>query len=65
MFTGEIGRPERDCQCRLLSAVLSDTPRNTPDRQETRFMPFTALHADLGRLDATLPDLGHKLDWGG
>ncbi|MFE2140396.1 competence protein CoiA family protein [Streptomyces sp. NPDC059456] len=26
-------------------------------------MPFTALHPDLGRLDATLPDLGHKLDW--
>ncbi|WP_097967866.1 competence protein CoiA [Streptomyces sp. or20] len=26
-------------------------------------MPFTALHADLGRLDATLPDLGKKLEW--
>ncbi|MGW9203688.1 competence protein CoiA family protein [[Kitasatospora] papulosa] len=26
-------------------------------------MPFTALHAGLGRLDATLPDLGHQLDW--
>ncbi|MEV8103999.1 competence protein CoiA family protein [Streptomyces sp. NPDC088135] len=26
-------------------------------------MPFTALHAGLGRLDATLPDLGHRLDW--
>ncbi|MCX4506732.1 competence protein CoiA [Streptomyces anulatus] len=26
-------------------------------------MPFTALHADLGRLDATLPDLGQKLEW--
>ncbi|MFA7762801.1 hypothetical protein [Streptomyces sp. NRRL S-448] len=26
-------------------------------------MPFTALHPDLGRLDATLADLGHKLDW--
>uniref|UniRef100_UPI002F90843E competence protein CoiA family protein n=1 Tax=Streptomyces virginiae TaxID=1961 RepID=UPI002F90843E len=28
-----------------------------------RFMPFTALHPDLGRLDATLADLRHKLDW--
>ncbi|MFF9607833.1 competence protein CoiA family protein [Streptomyces sp. NPDC014684] len=28
-----------------------------------RFMPFTALHADLGRLDATLPDLGGGLQW--
>ncbi|MGW6684920.1 competence protein CoiA family protein [[Kitasatospora] papulosa] len=26
-------------------------------------MPFTALHAGLGRLDSTLPDLGHQLDW--
>ncbi|OEJ22512.1 competence protein CoiA family protein [Streptomyces subrutilus] len=26
-------------------------------------MPFTALHPDLGRLDATLADLGQKLDW--
>ncbi|MFJ1561960.1 competence protein CoiA family protein [Streptomyces mirabilis] len=26
-------------------------------------MPFTALHPDLGRLDATLPDLGGGLDW--
>ncbi|MFD9543471.1 competence protein CoiA family protein [Streptomyces sp. NPDC060022] len=26
-------------------------------------MPFTALHADYGRLDATLADLGHQLDW--
>ncbi|MFF1561022.1 competence protein CoiA [Streptomyces sp. NPDC058279] len=26
-------------------------------------MPFTALHADLGRLNATLHDLGHGLDW--
>jgi Competence protein len=28
-----------------------------------RFMPFTALHPDLGRLDATLPNLGGGLDW--
>lgn len=26
-------------------------------------MPFTALHPDLGRLYATLPDLGGGLDW--
>ncbi|MFD3334631.1 competence protein CoiA family protein [Streptomyces sp. NPDC058700] len=26
-------------------------------------MPFTALHPDLGLLDATLPDLGHGLEW--
>ncbi len=26
-------------------------------------MPFTALHPELGRLDATLPDLGGGLDW--
>ncbi|MFJ9684003.1 competence protein CoiA family protein [Streptomyces sp. NPDC101194] len=26
-------------------------------------MPFTALHAGHGRLDATLADLGHRLDW--
>ncbi|MCX4428940.1 competence protein CoiA family protein [Streptomyces mirabilis] len=26
-------------------------------------MPFTALHPDLGRLDATLPNLGGGLDW--
>ncbi|MFF3787185.1 competence protein CoiA family protein [Streptomyces sp. NPDC001933] len=35
-----------------------------PDRQETRFMPFTALHPELGRLDSTLPGLGHGLEWG-
>ncbi|MGW3558153.1 competence protein CoiA family protein [Streptomyces sp. NPDC000963] len=27
-------------------------------------MPFTALHPDLGRLDATLPDLGRGMAWG-
>ncbi|WP_405717276.1 competence protein CoiA family protein [Streptomyces sp. NBC_01537] len=27
-------------------------------------MPFTALHPDTGRLDATQPDLGAGLDWG-
>ncbi|WP_251065318.1 competence protein CoiA family protein [Streptomyces sp. ISL-44] len=26
-------------------------------------MPFTALHADFGRLNATLHDLGQSLDW--
>ncbi|WP_053924759.1 competence protein CoiA family protein [Streptomyces chattanoogensis] len=26
-------------------------------------MPFTALHADFGRLNAALPGLGHNLDW--
>ncbi|MEV0415506.1 hypothetical protein AB0I68_33220 [Streptomyces sp. NPDC050448] len=26
-------------------------------------MPFTALHAGLGRLNATLHDLGHNPDW--
>ncbi|MEV5864832.1 competence protein CoiA family protein [Streptomyces sp. NPDC052071] len=26
-------------------------------------MPFTALHADHGRLDVTLAGLGHQLDW--
>ncbi|MFI8991112.1 competence protein CoiA family protein [Streptomyces antimycoticus] len=26
-------------------------------------MPFTALHPDAGRLDATLLDLGRKMDW--
>ncbi|MER5615869.1 competence protein CoiA family protein [Streptomyces sp. NPDC002215] len=27
-------------------------------------MPFTALHPELGRLDSTLPGLGHSLEWG-
>jgi hypothetical protein len=29
-----------------------------------RFMPFTAPHPELGRLDSTLPDLGHDLERG-
>ncbi|MDQ0835893.1 hypothetical protein QF032_007737 [Streptomyces achromogenes] len=46
-----------------LCVVLSGTSWVTPDRQELRFMPFTALHPDLGRVDATLPDLGGGLAW--
>ncbi|MGW4781538.1 competence protein CoiA family protein [Streptomyces filamentosus] len=35
-----------------------------PDRWEMRFMPFTALHPELGLLDSTLHGLGHDLEWG-
>ncbi|MEV0750483.1 hypothetical protein AB0I75_35655 [Streptomyces sp. NPDC050273] len=37
--------------------------KSNPARSAPPPLSFTALHADYGRLDATLADLGHHLDW--
>src|SRR4051812_22172010 len=52
------------CQWRLLSPAVSDWRPFRPCRTgDAISMPFTALHPDVGRIDATQPDLGTALEW--